>query len=206
MVLFIIKIFYNICYICGENKNKVTSYSMKKIFIPILSFLLFSLYISTAQARCNFQAKLGEKKITFEERKFASRGFPMEHVGLEVYPILAEDICSNQKLKDIGIEYKFLNDELIAINMVALNDENNSVSEKLTLMNYAKNNYGTFDTTQNPKSYSGYEIFEKTNQFIVYQRLTGEDGIIDEQIYITTQELDTKLMEFYKKMELQQTE
>ena len=56
------------------------------------------------------------------------------------------------------------------------------------------------------KMSSGYEIFEKTNQFIVYQRLTGEDGIIDEQIYITTQELDTKLMEFYKKMELQQTE
>ena len=176
---------------------------MKKKIIPILSFLLFSLYISSAQAACNFQAKLGEKKTTFEERKFPSRGFPMEHFGLEVYPILAEDICSNQKLKDIGIEYKFLNDELIAINMVALNGENNSVSEKLTLMNYAKNNYGTFDTTQNPKAYSGFEIYEKSNQFIVYQRLPGDDGIMNEQIYITTKELDTKLMNFYTKMELE---
>ena len=110
---------------------------------------------------------------------------------------------SNQKLEDIGIEYKFLNDELIAINMVALNKEDNSVSEKLTLMNYAKNNYGTFDTTQNPKAYSGFEIYEKSNQFIVYQRLPGDDGIMNEQIYITTKELDAKLMNFYTKMELE---
>jgi len=171
--------------------------------ILIVSFLILTLSVTYVQAACNFQAELGEKKSKFEKRKFQSRGFPMEHVGLEVFPMLAEDVCSNQKLEDIGIEYKFLNDELFAINMVALNGEDNSVSEKLTLMNYAKNNYGTFDTTQNPKAYSGFEIYEKSNQFIVYQRLPGDDGIINEQIYITTKELDAKLMNFYTKMELE---
>ena len=108
---------------------------MKNKIILIVSFLILTLSISTAQAACNFKAELGEKKSKFEKRKFQSRGFPMEHVGLEVFPMLAKDVCSNQKLEDIGIEYKFLNDELIAINMVALNGEDNSVSEKLTLMN-----------------------------------------------------------------------
>jgi len=174
---------------------------MKNKIILLVSFLILS--ISSAQAVCDFQAELGERKSKFEKRKFQSRGFPMEHVGLEVFPMLAEDVCSNQKLEDIGIEYKFLNDELIAINMVALNGEDNSVSEKLTLMNYAKNNYGSFDTTQNPRAYSGFEIYEKSNQFIVYQRLPGDDGIMNEQIYITTKELDAKLMNFYTKMELE---
>jgi hypothetical protein len=171
--------------------------------ILIVSFFILTLSVTYVQAACDFQAELGEKKSKFEKRKFQSRGFPMEHVGLEVFPMLAEDVCSNQKLEDIGIEYKFLNDELFAINMVALNGEDNSVSEKLTLMNYAKNNYGTFDTTQNPKAYSGFEIYEKSNQFIVYQRLPGDDGIMNEQIYITTKELDAKLMNFYTKMELE---
>ena len=174
---------------------------MKNKIILLVSFLILS--ISSAQAVCDFQAELGERKSKFEKRKFQSRGFPMEHVGLEVFPILAEDVCSNQKLEEIGIEYKFLNDELIAINMIALNGRDNSVSEKLTLMNYAKNNYGAFDTTQNPRAYSGFEIYEKSNQFIVYQRLPGDDGIMNEQIYITTKELDAKLMNFYTKMELE---
>ena len=174
---------------------------MKNKIILLVSFLILS--ISSAQAVCDFQAELGERKSKFEKRKFQSRGFPMEHVGLEVFPMLAKDVCSNQKLEEIGIEYKFLNDELIAINMVALNGEDNSVSEKLTLMNYAKNNYGAFDTTQNPRAYSGFEIYEKSNQFVVYQRLPGDDGIMNEQIYITTKELDAKLMNFYTKMELE---
>mgnify|MGYP000548319762 FL=1 len=174
---------------------------MKNKIILLVSFLILS--ISSAQAVCDFQAELGERKSKFEKRKFQSRGFPMEHVGLEVFPMLAKDVCSNQKLEDIGIEYKFLNNELIAINMVALNGEDNSVSEKLTLMNYAKNNYGSFDTTQNPRAYSGFEIYEKSNQFVVYQRLPGDDGIMNEQIYITTKKLDAKLMNFYTKMELE---
>ena len=176
---------------------------MNNKIILIVSFFILTLSVTSVQAVCDFQAELGEKKSKFEKRKFQSRGFPMEHVGLEVFPMLAKDVCSNQKLEDIGIEYKFLNDELIAINMVALNGEDNSVSEKLTLMNYAKNNYGAFDTTQNPRAYSGFEIYEKSNQFIVYQRLPGDDGIMNEQIYITTKELDAKLMNFYTKMELE---
>ena len=84
-----------------------------------------------------------------------------------------------------------------------MNDYKNSVSEKLTLMNYVKKNYGQFDTTQNPKSYTGYEVIEKANQFVVYQRIPNNEGVIDEQIYISTSKLDNKLMKYMQNMEMQ---
>ena len=109
----------------------------------------------------------------------------------------------NQKLKDVGIEYRFLNNELVAINFVALNDDRNLVSEKLLLMNYVKNNYKKFDTGKNPNSYEGIEVIEKTNLFVVYQRITGDDGIKNEQIYLSTPELDEKLSKFYAEKEME---
>ena len=139
----------------------------------------------------------------FESKEIFGAPLPLEFGNLNFYGILAEDICPEQNLKDIAIEYKFLNDELIAINLVALNDETNAVSEKLTLMNYMKKSFGQFDTTQNPRSYTGYEIVEKPNKFIVYQRIPNDQGVIDEQIYISTPKLDEKLMKFMQDMEMQ---
>ena len=70
---------------------------------------------------------------------------------------------------DPRIEYRFLYDELVAINFVAINDDRNIPTEKLTLMNYVKKTYGDFDTTNNPKAYNDFHVFEKSNLFVVYQ-------------------------------------
>ena len=172
----------------------------------IKSFLIIIFFISTAQSACNLIAEFGEKKEVFEKREIAARPFPMEYPELDIYPVLADDICPNERLKDVGIEYRFLNDELIAVNFIALNDDRNLVTEKLTLMNYVKKNYKKFDTGENPNAYEGVEVIEKINLFIVYQRLTGDDGIKDEQIYISTPELDEKLIKFYAEKELEQKE
>ena len=168
----------------------------------IKSFLIIVFFISSAQSACNLIAEFGEKKEVFEKREIAARPFPMEYPELDIYPVLADDICPNERLKDVGIEYKFLNNELIAVNFVALNDDRNLVTEKLTLMNYVKKNYKKFDTGENPNAYEGEDVIEKINLFIVYQRLTGDDGIKDEQIYISTPELDEKLVKFYAEKEL----
>ena len=172
----------------------------------IKSFLIIVFFISSAQSACNLIAEFGEKKEVFEKREIAARPFPMEYPELDIYPVLADDICPNERLKDVGIEYRFLNDELIAVNFVALNDDRNLVTEKLTLMNYVKKNYKKFDTGENPNAYEGVEVIEKINLFIVYQRLTGDDGVKDEQLYISTPELDEKLIKFYAEKELEQKE
>ena len=174
-----------------------------KFITGIAIFVLF--FASNAFSACNFQFNLGDDKDEIVN-KIQSRPFPLEHVGLEVVPILADDICPEQKLTDVGIELKFLNDELVAINLIALNDENNHVSEKLTLMNYAKKAYGSFDTSLNPKAYTGYNIYELTNKFVIYQKDLGEDGRTNEQLYISTDHYDKKLMDFYKKIEIEQME
>ena len=105
---------------------------MKIFFKTLLIILTFQTF---AIAICDVKAKFGEKKEVLEQKEFIGRPFPLEYVGLEVYPILANDICPNEKLDDIAIEYRFLYDELVAINFVAINDDRNIPTEKLTLMN-----------------------------------------------------------------------
>ena len=188
---------------CLYNIKNLIMYKYNNFMkLLIKSFLIIVFFISSAQSACNLIAEFGEKKEVFEKREIAARPFPMEYPELDIYPVLADDICPNERLKDVGIEYRFLNDELIAVNFVALNDDRNLVTEKLTLMNYVKKNYKKFDTGENPNAYEGVEVIEKINLFIVYQRLTGADGIKDEQIYISTPELDEKLVKFYAEKEL----
>ena len=189
------------------NIKKLIMYKYNNLMkLLIKSFLIIVFFISSAQSACNLIAEFGEKKEVFEKREIAARPFPMEYPELDIYPVLADDICPNERLKDVGIEYRFLNDELIAVNFVALNDDRNLVTEKLTLMNYVKKNYKKFDTGENPNAYEGVEVIEKINLFIVYQRLTGDDGVKDEQLYISTPELDEKLIKFYAEKELEQKE
>ena len=172
--------------------------------IIIKSILIFSLSIVYSYSACDFKAKLGTKKSVFEKLEITGPPLPSEYENFYIYGVLAEDVCPSEKLDDIAIEYKFLNDELIAINLIALNDYTNQVSEKLTLMNYVKKNYGDFDTSNNPKSYIGFEVIEKVNEFIIYQRLLNDDATIDEQIYISNPEQDNKFMEYVKNLEEQQ--
>ena len=172
--------------------------------IIIKSILIFSLSIVYSYSACNFKAKLGTKKADFEKLELTGPPLPSEYENFYIYGVLAEDVCPSENLDDVAIEYKFLNDELIAINLIALNDYTNQVSEKLTLMNYVKRNYSDFDTSNNPKSYIGFEVIEKVNEFIIYQRLINDDATIDEQIYISNPEQDNKFMEYVKNLEEQQ--
>ena len=40
------------------------------------------------------------KKEVFEKREIAARPFPMEYPELDIYPVLAEDICPNDSEND----------------------------------------------------------------------------------------------------------
>ena len=80
-----------------------------KALLIILTFQTFAI------AACDVKAKFGDKKEVFEKKEFIGRPFPLEYVGLEVYPVLANDVCPNEKLDDIGIEYRFLYDEQLIL-------------------------------------------------------------------------------------------
>ena len=174
---------------------------MKKITLYILGISF--LFISNTLAECNFVINIGDKQTKIVE-KF---GEPMPMFkGQFMLPIPSTEVCPNDNLSyDIAVEYLFLgepeNSRLAAIRMVVFNDGKNTVSDQLLLMNYAKKVYGDFDTGQNPKAFDNFNVWDDNQRMVVYKRMTNEEGMIEEELYISNKEYDQKLGAFYNKLE-----
>ena len=174
---------------------------MKKLLILILAL---SFKMGAVQAACDFIINIGDKSTKIVE-KFAEP-LPM-FKGQFMLPVQSPELCPNDNLNDmIAVEYVFLGESLetarlAAIRMIALNDGQNTESDKLTLMNYAKKVYGDFDTGQNPSAFNNFYAWEKNRNLIIYKRMYNEENLIDEEIFITNDEYDLKLGEFYNKIE-----
>jgi len=174
---------------------------MKKLLILIL---VLTFKISAVQAACDFIINIGDKSTKIVE-KFAEP-LPM-FKGQFMLPVQSPEVCPNDNLSEmIAVEYVFLGESietarLAAIRMIALNDGQNTESDKLTLMNYAKKVYGDFDTGQNPSVFNNFYAWEKGQNLIIYKRMYNEENLVDEEIFITNDEYDLKLGEFYNKIE-----
>ena len=89
---------------------------MKKILLIIFTF---SLYMSQAQAACDFVINIGDNKAKLVA-KFAEP-MPM-YENLFMLPVPSPEVCPNDNLdQDIAIEYIFIGDNLAAIRMVVFN-------------------------------------------------------------------------------------
>ena len=179
---------------------------MKRLVQFFIIFFLFSL---PANAACDFMIKIGEKGTkVFEKFAVPLPGFK----GMWYMPVQSPEVCPNDNLNEnIAVEYVFLGDKheqakLAAIRMIVLNDGSNTENNKFTLMNYAKKVYGDFDTGQNPKIFNSYNVWEKGDKIIVYQRLIDPEELIDEEIYISNKEYDEKLGIFYSNIEMMEAE
>ena len=180
---------------------------MKKLLILILAL---SFKMGAVQAACDFIINIGDKSTKIVE-KF-SEPIPM-FKGQFMLPVQSLELCPNDNLnKMIAVEYIFLGESLetsirlAAIRMIVLNDGQNTESDKLTLMNYAKKVYGDFDTGQNPSAFNNFYAWEKNRNLIIYKRMYNEENLIDEEIFITNNEYDLKLGEFYNKIEEESAE
>ena len=174
---------------------------MKKLLILIL---VLTFKIGAVQAACDFIINIGDKSTKIVE-KFAPP-LPM-FKGQFMLPVQSPELCPNDNLNDmIAVEYVFLGESietarLAAIRMIALNDGQNTESDKLTLMNYAKKVYGDFDTGQNPSIFNSFYAWKKNQNLIIYKRMYNQENLIDEEIFITNKEYDLKLGEFYNELE-----
>lgn len=169
---------------------------MKKIFTL---FVTLFIYISPANAACDFMINIGDKGTKI----FEKIGPPMPMFeGQFMLPVQAPELCPNDNLNDmIAVEYVFLGEteetaKLAALRIIALNDGENTEANKLTLMNYAKKVYGDFDTGQNPQIFNNFYAWQKNNKLIIYKRLINPENLVDEEIFITNDEYDMKLGEF----------
>ena len=176
----------------------------------LIIFILLLFNVKTAQAACDFIINIGDTSKKIDE-KIASP-IPM-FPGQFMLPVQSPELCPNDNLNEnIAVEYIYLGENpetalrLAAIRMVVLNDGQNTESDKLTLMKYAKKVYGDFDTGQNPKVFNNYMIWEKNNSIVIYKRMCNQEDLIEEEIYISNKEYDQKLGEFYNQIELKELE
>ena len=176
---------------------------MKKVILTLITLVLLS--TSGALAECNFIVNIGDKSTKILKKY----GQPMPMFqGQFMMPIPSTEVCPSDDLNDeIAIEFIFLGEtpedsKLAAIRMIVFNDGKNTVSNQLTLMNYAKKVYGTFDTGNNPKAFNNFNVWDKNQKLVLYKRMTNEKELIEEELYITNKEYDQKLGDFYNQLEM----
>ena len=174
-------------------KNKIY-----KISILILFFLLST--IKTVSAECNFKIRLGENILKIKD--FIDINTE-DNLILEDYSISYLDVCPNENLdKNTNVSYTFIDDELANIRIVVNNlNENNDASNTLKLMRYVKQNFGNFNTGQNPKIYNYFNSWKINNEIIIYKRIRNQFNIIEEELFITNKKYDEKMNKINAKIE-----
>ena len=157
----------------------------------ILPLLLILFNFSNVEAKCKFIMDIGEKYKKSDEKKFGP--LSEDETGYAEVEILAPDVCSKYNFDDnFRIKHIFLDQKLMAIQFYADNSIDNSPTESMKLMDYAKRNYGDVDTGGNPKYYNDSHICERVRKFIVYNRHL-EKETWQEEIYISNDKYGEQL-------------
>lgn len=174
---------------------------MNKLLIKfILPILLILLNFSYVEAKCKFIMDLGEEYKKSDEKEFGE--FPENETGYAEVDIFAPDICSSDNFNDqFIIKHIFLEKKLMAIRFYVDNTIDNSATDSLKLMNYAKRIYGDFDTGGNPQNFNNFIIWERANKYIVYQRALNKD-VWEEEIYISNDKYWDQLSRHKSLMEM----
>ena len=89
----------------------------------------------------------------------------------------------------------------MAILFYVNNSIDNSATESMKLMDYAKRNYGDFDTGGNPKYFNNFQVWERVRKFIVYDRNLVEETW-REEIYISNDKFWDQLTRHTSLMEM----
>lgn len=173
---------------------------MKKFSsILYLSLGMIFFNFSNAEAKCNFILKLGQKfNKSHESRWGILNEDPTSYAEHDIY---ANEICKSDDFNDnFKVRHIFVQKKLMAIQFYVDNYFDNSATESMKLMNYAKRIYGNFDTGPNPKLFNSYKLWKKNNKIVVYKRFLAE-GIWDEEIFITNNELKEELALYRSRLE-----
>jgi len=171
---------------------------MKKYLLYIvISILLLN---SKAFAVCNFKAKLGENLASVEEK--VEIALPSINNSTTIIAHI-DEVCPKEKFGMSAVEYFFIEQKLVSINLKLLNDDLNSASNSGNLMKYVKRNYGKFETGSNSSSWRGYQIWKKNGQTIVYRRYVANDGILEEDLFISTDKYIDTISNFFSEIEQQ---
>ena len=174
---------------------------LKKFLIKttIIS-VLFLLNLPIANAKCKFITDIGKKYTKAIEKNYGA--LPENENGYNELEIVASEFCPDDNFDDnFLIRYTFIDKTLAAIQLFADNSIDNSATESMKLMKYAKRTYGDFDTGGNPEFYNNFNIWEKVQKYVVYnRRLIGD--FWEEEIYISSDKYYEQLVQYENMSEL----
>ena len=172
--------------------------NFKKIFLIIA--IQFLLTFSIVNAECKFMMNIGQIFKKSHENKYGP--LPENEHGFAEVEFIATEFCPDYGFDDnFLIKYTFLNKRLLATQLLADNSLDNSATESMKLMEYAKRVYGNFETGSNPEYYNNFNIWEKVQRYVVYKRrLIGNSW--EEEIYISSDKYYEQLVEYENMSEL----
>ena len=173
---------------------------LKKFLIKItIISVLILLNFSIANAKCKFITDIGKKYTKAIEKNYGA--LPENENGYNELEIVASEFCPDDNFDDnFLIRYTFIDKTLAAIQLFADNSIDNSATESMKLMKYAKRTYGDFDTGGNPEFYNNFNIWEKVQKYIVYnRRLIGD--FWEEEIYISSDKYYEQLVQYENEQE-----
>ena len=174
---------------------------LKKFLIKTtIITVLFLLNLPIANAKCKFITDIGKKYTKAIEKNYGA--LPENENGYNELEAFASEFCPDDNFNDnFLIRYTFINKTLTAIQLFADNSIDNSATESMKLMNYAKRTYGDFDTGGNPQFYNNFNIWEKFQKYVVYnRRLIGNSW--QEEIYISNDKFYEQLVQYENEQEL----
>ena len=168
-------------------------------FKIIIISLLFSLNFSLANAECKF-IDIGERFTKSDETRYGA--LPESENAYIELEFVASEFCPDDNFDDSFIvKYTFIDERVASIQLFADNSIDNSATESMKLMKYAKRAYGDFDTGGNPEYYNNFNIWEKVQKYIVYnRRLIGNSW--EEEIYISSDKYYEQLVEYENTSEI----
>ena len=172
----------------------IKKFLINSVIISALSLINFSI----ANAQCKF-IDIGKRFTKSHEKVYGA--LPKNESGYTELDFVAPEFCPDDNFDDSFIvKYTFIDERVASIQLFADNSIDNSATESMKLMKYAKRTYGDFDTGGNPEFYNNFNIWEKVQKYIVYsRRLIGK--VWEEEIYISSDKYYEQLVQYENQQE-----
>ena len=158
---------------------------MKFSRLFIISVLATFFHFNSVSAECIFGPMLGDD-ISKVEEKYG----PADEISDKesIVSTLIDDICPGNNLGNSIFEMQFVEGQLVSFSIIVSNGQDNAESKKMLLYNYVEKNYGKFNSSKNPADWTGFKVWRKNDDIIVYKKMYALKKILEEELFITNKQ------------------
>ena len=158
---------------------------MKFFRLLIISVLATFFQFNNVSAACIFGSMLGDDISKVEEKYGAANEISDKE---SVVSTMIDNICPGNNLGSSIFEMQFVEGQLVSFSIIVSNGQDNAESKKMLLYNYVEKNYGKFNSSKNPADWTGFKVWRKNDDIIVYKKMYALKKILEEELFITNKQ------------------